>query len=152
MDRPRRALPLAAAALAAVLLALGCAGTRPTPLAAGVRPDGFPTGVFSKSFEDPELGPVRLSWIFDPSGAWAEVPEALDGQAFPAGPARGTYVVDGDLVTIDVDLPTFWAQRWTRHHWRLDGDRLITTLDDAQDPEDVGFFEMLDAQPWVRVP
>jgi hypothetical protein len=150
MERPRHALPLLASALAAALLATGCMGGRATPPAAGIRPDGFPTGVFSKSFDDPELGPVRLSWVFDPSGAWAEVPEAMAGQAFPTGPARGHYVVDGDLVTLEVDYPTFWG--WTRHHWRLEGDRLITTYDDSEDPGEAGFFEMLDAQSWVRVP
>jgi hypothetical protein len=150
MERPRHARPLLAAALAAALLATGCMGARATPPAAGVRLDGFPTGVFSKSFDDPELGRVRLSWIFDPSGAWAEVPEAMAGQAFPTGPARGRYVVDGDLVTLEVDYPTFWG--WTRHHWRLEGDRLITTYDDSEDPGEAGFFDMLDAQPWVRVP
>jgi hypothetical protein len=150
MDRRRGAQPLIAAAVAVLLFAAACARAGDSPPAAGVRPDGFPTGVFSKSFDDPDVGPMRLSWVFDPSGAWAEVPEAMGGQAFPSGPARGHYAVEGDLVTVDVDFPTFWG--WTRHRWRLDGDRLITTFDDSEDPGDAGFFEMLDAQPWVRVP
>jgi hypothetical protein len=150
MDRHRQAMPLVATALAAVLLVVACVGGGSAPPAAGVRPDGFPTGVFAKSFDDPELGPVRLSWVFDRSGEWAEVPQAIGGQAFPTGPARGRYVIDGDLVTLEVEFPTFWG--WTRHHWQLDGDRLITTFDDSEDPGDAGFFEMLDAKPWVRVP
>ena len=114
------------------------------------RPDGFPTGVFSKTFVDPFLGSVRLSWTFEPDGDWAEVPEATAGQTLQTGPARGRYVVDGDLLTIEVDAPSFWG--WHRHRWRLDGDRLITSYDDSELPEDAEFFAMLDRQPWVRVP
>jgi hypothetical protein len=150
MQRPARSSALVTGLVAAAVLAVGCVGAGSAPPAAGVRPDGFPTGVFAKSFDDPDLGPMRLSWVFDPSGEWAEVPEAIAGQAFPSGPARGHYVIDGDLVTIEVEFPTFWG--WTRHHWKLDGDRLITTFDDSEDPGDAGFFESLDAQPWVRIP
>ncbi|MGH3372397.1 MAG: hypothetical protein ACRDPR_20615 [Nocardioidaceae bacterium] len=106
--------------------------------------------MFTKAVDDPFLGPLRLYWVFEPDGDWAEVPEATAGQTLLTGPARGRYVVEGELVTIDVDLPTFWG--WHRHTWRLDGDRLITRFDDSEMPEDAGFFEVLDAVPWVRVP
>jgi hypothetical protein len=142
----RRTLAAIAVGVIAVS-ACTAAGSRPPP--AGVRPDGFPTGVFAKTFTDPDLGSMRLSWVFDPDGDWAEVPEALAGQSFPTGPARGHYRVEGDLVTLEVDFPPFWG--WTRHHWRLDGDRLITTYDDSEDPGEVDYFRFLEAQPWVRV-
>jgi hypothetical protein len=150
MWRNGRARPVLAAAIAAVLSMSACVGSGSAPPAAGVRPDGFPTGVFAKSYVDPFLGPMRLSWVFDPDGDWAEVPEATAGQTFPTGPARGHYVVEGELVTLEVDSPTFWG--WTRHRWRLDGDRLITEYDDSEIPSDAEVFEVLDRQPWVRVP
>lgn len=128
----------------------GCLGTTATPPPAGVRPDGFPTGVFAKSFVDTDLGPVRLSWTFGPDGDWAEVPEATAGQTLQTGPARGRYAVDGDLLTIEVDAPSFWG--WHRHQWLLDGDRLVTSYVDSELPEDADFFAMLDRQPWIRVP
>jgi hypothetical protein len=138
-------------AIVVVIAVSACttAGSRPPP--AGVRPDGFPTGVFAKTFNDQVLGPMRLSWVFDADGNWAEVPEALAGQSFNTGPARGHYSVAGDLVTIQTDWPSFWAG-WTRSHWTLDGDRLITRYDDSEFPADTEFQQMLDAMPWVRVP
>lgn len=144
----RRFATLVATLVVAVTV-VACAGSD-TPPPAGVRADGFPTGVFVKSFVDPDAGPVRLSWIFDADGEWAEVPEAMAGQTWPGGPARGHYTVDGDLLSITVDAPSFWGDH--QHRWRLDGDRLITTYEDSEIPEDEGFFEMLDRQPWVRVP
>lgn len=137
------------ATLVVAVTAVGCT-TTDAPPPAGVRPDGFPTGVFVKSFVDPDAGPVRLSWIFDAEGNWAEVPEATAGQTWPGGPARGHYTVDGDLLSITVDAPAFWGDH--EHRWRLDGDRLITTFEHSELPEDEGFFDMLDRQPWVRVP
>ena len=149
MTGHRRLATAVAAALVVAITAVGCAtGDAPPP--AGVRPDGFPTGVFVKSFEDPELGPVRLAWVFDTEGNWAEVPEAMAGQTWPGGPARGHYTVDGDLLSITVDSPSFWADH--QHRWRLEGDRLLTTFEHSDLPEDEEFFEMLDRQPWVRVP
>ena len=139
------------AMLGVLLAASGCAGSTATPPPAGVRADGFPTGVFSKTFADPQLGSVRLSWVFEPDGDWAEVPEATAGQTLLSGPARGRYAVDGELVTIEVDAPPMWKGRH-RHRWRLDGDRLVTTFDGSENPEDAGFFAMLDRQPWIRVP
>ena len=121
-----------------------------TPPPAGVRPDGFPTGIFAKTFDDPFFGPMRLSWVFEADGDWAEVPEATAGQSIQTGPARGHYVVEGDLLSITVDAPTFWGDH--EHRWRLEGDELITTYEDSELPEDAGWFEMLDRQPWVRVP
>jgi hypothetical protein len=149
MVRRRRLATVIAAHLVAVVVA-GCAlGDAPPP--AGVRPDGFPTGVFAKSFDNPQFGPMRLSWVFDAEGNWAEVPESTAGRSLAdTGPARGHYTVDGDLLSITVDAPTFWGDH--QHRWRLDGDRLITTFEDSESPEDAGFFEVLDRQPWVRVP
>jgi hypothetical protein len=132
----------------AVAAAACAAGDTPPP--AGVRPDGFPTGVFAKSFIDPELGRVRLSWVFDAAGDWAEVPQATGGQTLETGPSRGHYTVDGDLLSITVDAPSFYGDH--QHRWRLEGDELITTFEDSELPEDAGWFAMLDRQPWVRVP
>ena len=135
--------------LAVVVLVSGCAlGDAPPP--AGVRPDGFPTGVFEKTYHDPDFGPMRLSWVFAANGDWAEVPEATAGQTTDTGPARGHYTVDGDLLSITVDTPPSWSD--TRHHWKLEGDRLITTFEHSDDPVDADFFALLDRQPWVRVP
>lgn len=134
--------------LAGVVAATACeAGDSPPP--AGVRPDGFPTGVFAKSFIDPELGPIRLSWVFDAAGDWAEVPEATDGQTIQTGPSRGHYTVAGDLLSITVDAPSFFGDH--EHRWRLEGNELITTYEDSELPEDAEWFAMLDRQPWVRV-
>jgi hypothetical protein len=59
--------------LAVVVLVSGCAlGDAPPP--AGVRPDGFPTGVFEKTYDDPDFGPMRLSWVFAANGDWAGGP------------------------------------------------------------------------------
>ena len=134
--------------MTAVTIVSCAAGETPPP--AGVRPDGFPTGVFAKTFDDPFFGPMRLSWVFEADGDWAEVPEATAGQSIQTGPARGHYVVEGDLLSITVDAPTFWGDH--EHRWRLEGDELITTYEDSELPEDAGWFEMLDRQPWVRVP
>ena len=134
-----------------VLLVAACSSpVTATPPPAGVRPDGFPTGVFAKEFDDPLFGPMRLSWVFAEDGDWAEVPEATAGQSINTGPARGRYVVDGDRVTLEVDRPTFWG--WTEHTWSLDGDVLMTTYEDSELPQDAEFFAMIDEQPWVRVP
>jgi hypothetical protein len=135
--------------LAVVVMVSGCAlGDAPPP--AGVRSDGFPTGVFEKTYDDPDFGPMRLSWVFAANGDWAEVPEATAGQTTDTGPARGHYAVDGDLLSITVDTPPSWSD--TQHHWKLEGDRLITTFEHSDDPVDADFFALLDRQPWVRVP
>ena len=150
MAAHRRLATAVTAALVGAITIVGCAaGDAPPP--AGVRPDGFPTGVFAKSFDDEQFGPMRLSWVFDADGNWAEVPESTAGRSLAeTGPARGHYTVDGDLLSITVDSPTFWGDH--QHRWRLEGDRLITSFEDSEIPEDEGFFEMLDQQPWVRVP
>ena len=148
MSRPRR---VSLVMLGLLLAASGCAGSTASPPPAGVRPDGFPTGVFTKSFGDPVLGSVRLAWVFTADGDWAEVPEFTKGQTSYTGPARGRYAVDGELLTIQVDAPPAWVG-WHRHRWRFDGDRLVTTYDDSTNPDDAGFFAMLDRQPWVREP
>jgi len=135
--------------VAIALAATGCAAAD-APTTAGVRPDGFPTGVFEKTYDDPDFGPMRLSWVFAANGDWAEVPEAIAGRTIDATPARGHYAVDGDLLSISVDFPPFWSD--TAHHWKLDGDHLITTFEHSDDPIDAEFFGMLDREPWVRVP
>ena len=135
--------------LAVVVLVSGCAlGDAPPP--AGVRPDGFPTGVFAKSIVDPEVGPVRLSWVFEADGDWAEVPESTAGRTLTWPVLRGRYTVDGDLLSINVDAPAATVASH-RHHWELEGDRLITSLVDSDNPDDIDWFHMLDQQPWVRV-
>ena len=148
MASGRRRLILATTLISVV--AVACAGGD-TPPAAGVRSDGFPTGVFEKTFVDPDFGPMRISWVFDGDGDWAEVPEAIAGQRiFPdIGPSRGRYTVDGEMLTIIVEKPIAFDNQ---HHWRLDGDHLITELEDSDLPQDADFFAMLDRQPWVRVP
>lgn len=149
MGRRRVWIPLAvmAAVITAGIVAGCAAGDAPPP--AGIRPDGFPTGVFTKSFDDPLLGPIRLAWVFDADGDWAEVPEATAGQTLRSGPARGHYTVNGELLSITVDAPSFWGDH--QHRWLLDGDRLITTYEASELPEDREFFAMLDRQAWVRV-
>lgn len=135
--------------LVIAIAATGCAaGDTPPP--AGLRPDGFPTGVFQKTFDDPLFGPMRLSWVFDANGDWAEVPEATAGQTIDTGPARGHYTVDGDVLSITVDSPPSWSDH--RHRWTFEGDRLVTTFEGSDDPADAEFFAMLESQPWVRVP
>lgn len=136
--------------LAVAIAMAGCVRSAATPPPSGVGPGGFPTGVWTKSYVDPFLGPMRLSWVFETDGDWAEVPEATAGQTFPTGPARGRYIVDGDLVTLEVDSPVFWG--WTKHRWRLDGGRLVTTYDDSELAQDREIFALLDRQPWLRVP
>jgi hypothetical protein len=127
-----------------------CAGSAAPPTA-GVDPaTGFPTGTFAKDFVDPPMGRVRLHWVFDPTGRWAEVPQALDGQALPAPPVRGTFRVEGDIVTIATDYPPGWGT--SSHRWRLDGDELWTTFESSDNPDDEGWFAMLDATPWRRAP
>jgi hypothetical protein len=136
--------------IAIVFAVSGCAaGDAPPP--AGVRPDGFPTGVFAKSIVDPDFGPVRLSWVFDADGDWAEVPESTAGRTLPWPVLRGRYEIGGDLLSVSVDVPAF-AVASERHHWELQGDRLITTFVESDNPDDTDWFHMLDEQPWVRVP
>ena len=113
-------------------------------------PDGFPTGVFEKTFDDPDFGPVRLSWVFEANGDWAEVPEATAGQTTPR-PGRRAATTPSTATSCR-SRSTSPSSSTHQHHWRLDGDRLITTYDDSDLPEDADFFAMLDRQPWVRVP
>ena len=139
------------ATLVAIVFALSGCAAGDAPPQAGVRPDGFPTGVFYKSIADPDVGPVRLSWVFDADGDWAEVPESTAGRTLPWPVLRGRYQIDGDLVSIAVNAPAF-AVASHRHHWELEGDRLITTFVESDHPDDIDWFHMLDRQPWVRVP
>ncbi|HSL77849.1 MAG TPA: hypothetical protein VK867_12960 [Candidatus Limnocylindrales bacterium] len=141
-----RHLAMLGATLVVAVTVVGCA-TRETPAPAGIRPDGFPTGVFTQTFDDPDVGPIRISWVFEADGDWAEVPETTMGQTWPGGPARGHYTVDGDLLSITVEAPPFWGDH--SHRWRFDGQRLMTTYEDSELPDD-GWLEMLGRQPWVR--
>ncbi len=136
-------------AIAGILLVAvaACGGTAP---ARGSDPaTGFPRGVFSKEFDDPESGRVRLDWIFGPDGRWAEVPIPLDGQRQPSPVVRGTYVVEGDTVTIATTWPDGWGT--SQHRWRLDGGDLWTVFVASDVPEDADWFAPLDTQPWRPV-
>jgi hypothetical protein len=148
VHRTRRLTVLAV--LTALVAVAACGPSGEAPPAAGVRPDGFPTGVFVKAIVDPVLGPLRLAWVFDADGDWAEVPEAMAGQTLLSGPARGHYTVDGDLLSISVEAPSFWGDH--EHRWRLEGDRLVTTFVDSEIADDAEWFAMLDRQPWTRDP
>ncbi len=57
--------------------------------------------------------------------------------------------MNGELLSITVDAPSFWGDH--QHRWLLDVDRLITTYEASELPEDREFFAMLDRQAWVRV-
>lgn len=107
---------------------------------------GFPTGVFAKEFDDPDLGPMRIEWVFGTDGRWAEIPIALAGQPQRAPVARGTYRVDGDEVTVSTTWPPGWGT--STHRWRLDGDDLWTAFLASDVEADADWFSMLDVQPW----
>jgi hypothetical protein len=95
------------------------------------------------------LGRVRLVWTFAPDGRWVEVPFALDGQAAPMTPVRGTWTTDGDTLTIATDWPP--DSGTSTHHWRLDGDRLWTVFVSSDLAADRDWFPRWDGQPWVPV-
>jgi hypothetical protein len=151
-DGPRRyggrAATIALLGATAVLV-LAC-GSAPAP-SRGVDPaTGFPLGAFSKEFMDPELGRMRIDWVFAADGRWAEVPFPLDGQPQRAPVVRGTYRVDGDALTVATEWPPGWGT--SRHRWRLDGDDLWTSFESSDVAADADWFATLDTRPWQPAP
>lgn len=106
----------------------------------------FPLGVYSRIIERPETGRMRLDWVFGPDGRWAEIPIALDGQTQSAPVVRGTYRVDGDMLTIATTWPPHWGT--SQHRWRMDGDALRTVFVASDIPEDADWFTSMDSTPW----
>ena len=150
-----RSISRSASALGRILIATGvlvagCTGSAPTPRDHPLGPSGFPLGTFSKELSGPELGHVRLVWDFEPDGRYAEIPFALDGQTVRTPTIRGTYVVDGDTVTIATEYPPDWGT--SRHAWRMDGDVLWTVFLESDVPDDKDWFEGLDSRPWTPYP
>jgi len=146
----RSASVLGGILLATGVLVSGCATPAPTGSDHAIGPSGFPLGTYSKEISDHDLGRVRLVWVFEPDGRYAEVPIALDGQTLKAPTVRGTYSVDGETVTIATDYPPNWGT--SRHGWRTDGDRLWTVFIESDVPEDKAWFEGLDGRPWTPYP
>lgn len=136
-------------AIALAIVVAGCATG--TPPAHGIDPStGFPRGVFRKETTDPEVGHIRIEWVFGDDGRWAELPIPLDGQPQKGAVVRGTYAVDGDLVTIATDWPPGWGT--STHQWRMDGDALWTAFVSSDVDGDAEYFESIDSQPWRPVP
>lgn len=147
----RRGALLAAAAVLLVVVAAACTASSATPPPAGVDPrTGFPTGTFVREFTDPSVGRVRIMWVFDRDGRWAEVPDTVNDEARQIPPARGTYTVDGDTFRIATDYPPGWGT--SQHRWRLDGELLWTRYLSSDNPDDEGWFGLQDHLPWTRVP
>ena len=77
-------------------------------------------------------GRCACTWVFAANGDWAEVPEATAGQTMPtrAGARalhgrRRSAVHHGGYTALVSD---------NQHHWRLEGDRLVTTFEHSDDP------------------
>ena len=140
-----RGMTLALVSAIASLALSGCVAASAPPSGRDAA-TGFPFGVYSKEMTDPDLGRVRLDWIFGPDGRWAEVPIPLDGQPQRSPVVRGTYRVEGDLVTI----ATTWPPRWgtSEHRWWVDGDDLWTAFRASDVPGDAAWFAGLDSRPW----
>jgi hypothetical protein len=136
----------------AIAVAFGVAAcASDSPPSHGTDPaSGFPRGVYAKEIDEPELGRIRLEWVFAPDGRWAEVPVPLDGQPQRAPVARGTYRVDGDAVTVAISWPPGWGT--STHRWRLDGDALWTTFVRSDVDGDAAWFGSMDIKPWRPVP
>ena len=144
---PRSALRVLPAVVAVALVVAACGTAARVPSARQATTSGFPAGAFAKEMEDAELGHVRLVWRFEPDGRWAEIPLALDGQKLRAPVVRGTYVVDGDEVTLATEYPPGWGT--SQHGWRLDGDQLWTFFMESDVPDDKEWYQSLDSRPWV---
>ena len=106
---------------------------------------GFPVGSYFKDFIEPEFGPTRIAWTFEPDGSWAEI--LLEGAPIGVPPIRGTYTVSGEEVTMATEYPPNFGT--SRHAWRFVDGRLWTTYRSSDNPEDAGWFAMLDPLPWI---
>jgi hypothetical protein len=106
---------------------------------------GFPVGTYTKDFIEPQFGSTRIAWTFEPDGSWAEV--LLEGAPIGIPPIRGTYAVSGDIVTLATEYPPDFGA--SRHTWRFVDGRLWTTYESSDNPEDEGWFAMLDPIPWI---
>ena len=135
---------LAIGLVAAAVLA-ACSGHVPGPPDPSIAASGFPVGTYVKDFIEPQFGPTRIGWTFDPDGNWAEIP--LEGAPIGAPPIRGTYTVSGDVITIATSYPPDFGT--SRHAWELRDGRLWTTYRSSDLPEDADWFAMLDPIPWV---
>ena len=134
--------------LMAAALLVSCtnrAASSPDPAIAA---SGFPIGTYTKSFVEPTFGPSTLAWTFGADGRWAEIP--LEGAPVGAKPIRGTFHVDGDVLTIVTDYPPGFGT--SRHTWRIEGGNLWTTYRSSDFAEDEGWFAMLDPVPWAPMP
>jgi len=132
-------------ALAIGLVAAGCVGAAQP--ARGTDPaTRFPYGAYAKEITDPQLGRVRIDWVFGPDGRWAEIQIPLDGQPQGGPVVRGTYTVQGDTLTIATSWPPDWGT--SSHRWRVDGDELWTAFVSSDVPDDAGWFAELGSQPW----
>lgn len=136
--------------LAASLAVVVAACATGSPPASGIDAStGFPRGVFSKETTASDVGHVRIEWVFDADGRWAEVPIPLDGQPQRAPVVRGRYDVVGDQVTITTDWPPDWGT--STHRWRMDGDALWTVFLESDVAGDAEYFSSIDSQPWRPV-
>lgn len=140
--RTGRGLAFCVFALAALA---GCSARAPGAPDPTIAASGFPFGTYTKDFVEPQLGPARIAWTFEADGRWAEVP--LDGAPVGATPIRGSYTVDGDVVTIATNYPPDFGT--SRHVWRIADGRLWTTYQSSDFAEDADWFAMLDPIPWI---
>lgn len=145
-SRSRRYVGVVVACFVAV--AQGC-GPAPAPITDGIGAQGFPVGTFTKDREDYVLGRVRIAWTFGPDGRWTEVPFALEGQTLNVPAVRGTYSVDGAILTIATNYPPEWGT--SRHVWQMIAGRLWTTFVSSNVPGDAEWFDELDISPWIPV-
>jgi hypothetical protein len=135
----------AVVALVAGFVIAACVGVTAPPR--GTDPaSGFPYGAFTKEITDPDLGHVRIDWVFGPDGRYAEVQIPLDGQPQRGPVVRGTYTIAGDTLTIATSWPPDWGT--SEHRWRMDGDALWTVFVSSDVPEDTDWFTELDTRPW----
>jgi hypothetical protein len=131
--------------LIAVAMLAACSDRVPGSPDPTIASSGFPVGSFVKDFVEPQFGPSRLAWTFETDGSWAEIP--LEGAPIGVPPIRGTYAVSGDVVTLATEYPPDLGT--SRHTWRFADGRLWTTYQSSDNPEDAGWFAMLDPIPWI---
>lgn len=143
-SRPRRLV----AWLVIALLAAGCAGEAATSPDPAIVASGFPVGTYTKRFVEPTYGPTVTAWTFAADGRWAEIP--VEGAPVGAKPIRGTFRVDGDILTFVTNYPPGFGT--SRHAWRLEGEDLWTTFLSSDNEGDAGWFAMIDPIPWTRQP